>query len=204
MVDFARSTTSSRSSLHAPVDRYFQPSSAMITTMVALARRRNGAGALHGARHRGARGDAREEPEFGEPTRPLDGLARTHDHLAIEQLLAVVVGERSAARSRRPGCAVRRPSRHSAARPPRSAPSGFCSLRKRPTPMSVPDVPSPATKCVISGTSRQISGPVVVVVRPGVGRVRVLVEEDPLGVLGAQGLGAGEPRRSSLRCRVSR
>ena len=38
--------------------------------------------------------------------------------------------------------------------------SGFCSLRKRPVPISVPLVPSPATKWVISGQSCQISGPV--------------------------------------------
>ena len=38
--------------------------------------------------------------------------------------------------------------------------SGFCSFRYRPTPSSVPDVPSPATKWVTSGQSFQISGPV--------------------------------------------
>ena len=37
---------------------------------------------------------------------------------------------------------------------------GFCSLRYRPVPISVPLVPRPATKWVISGQSRQISGPV--------------------------------------------
>src|SRR5664280_490038 len=38
--------------------------------------------------------------------------------------------------------------------------SGFCSFRNRPAPSRVPDVPSPATKWVTSGQSRQISGPV--------------------------------------------
>ncbi len=38
--------------------------------------------------------------------------------------------------------------------------AGFCSFRNGPVPISVPLVPSPATKWVISGQSRQISGPV--------------------------------------------
>ncbi len=41
-----------------------------------------------------------------------------------------------------------------------SCTSGLRSFKKRPTPMRVPAVPSPATKCVTSGQSRQISGPV--------------------------------------------
>jgi hypothetical protein len=61
--------------------------------------------------------------------------------------------------------------------------SGFCSLRNLPVPISVPLVPRPATKWVISGQSRQISGPVPVVVRLRVVVVAVLVEEAPLGVL---------------------
>ena len=39
--------------------------------------------------------------------------------------------------------------------------AGLTRLRNRPTPMSVPAVPRPAMKWVMSGTSRQISGPVV-------------------------------------------
>src|SRR5579863_6372459 len=35
MIDLARSTTSSMLSLHAPVERYFHPSSATMVTMVA-------------------------------------------------------------------------------------------------------------------------------------------------------------------------
>ncbi len=38
---------------------------------------------------------------------------------------------------------------------------GFFSRRYRPVPMSVPVVPSPATKCVNEGRSRSSSGPVV-------------------------------------------
>ena len=38
--------------------------------------------------------------------------------------------------------------------------SGLCSRSLRPHPMSVPPVPSPATKCVTSGRSRTISAPV--------------------------------------------
>ena len=67
--------------------------------------------------------------------------------------------------------------------------------------MSVPLVPRPATKWVISGQSRQISGPVRLVVRPGVGLVGVLVEERPLGVLVGQGLG---PAHGAVRALVAR
>src|SRR5581483_6535841 len=38
--------------------------------------------------------------------------------------------------------------------------SGLCSCSRRPTPVSVPPVPSPATKWVTSGRSRTISAPV--------------------------------------------
>ena len=38
---------------------------------------------------------------------------------------------------------------------------GTCSRRKRPVPISVPVVPRPATKWVISGRSASSSGPVV-------------------------------------------
>ena len=38
---------------------------------------------------------------------------------------------------------------------------GFCSLRRLPTPISVPPVPNPATKTSISGKSFRISWPVV-------------------------------------------
>ena len=55
--------------------------------------------------------------------------------------------------------------------------------------MSVPAVPSPATKWVSSGTSRQISGPGALVVGLRVGRVAVLEREPPLGVLGGHRLG---------------
>ena len=56
-------------------------------------------------------------------------------------------------------------------------------------PISVPVVPRPATKCVIVGRSRSSSGPVRLVVRPGVGLVAVLVEHHPVRVLGGDLLG---------------
>ena len=53
---------------------------------------------------------------------------------------------------------------------------GFFSFRNRPTPLMVPPVPMPQTKCVIlPSVSSQISGPGGVVVRFGIHGVFVLV-----------------------------
>ena len=58
-------------------------------------------------------------------------------------------------RSPRRCCAGRRPARRSAARRRRSGCPGTFSRRNRPAPISVPVVPSPATKWVIVGRSAQ-------------------------------------------------
>src|SRR3954469_11551169 len=46
---------------------------------------------LGGAGHDRARCDASEDADLGETARPLDRLARAHDHPAVEKVLAVVV-----------------------------------------------------------------------------------------------------------------
>ena len=99
-------------------------------------------------------------PRSAEPACPLDRVPRPDDRLAVEQLLARLARGRSAGCSRRRGCEDPRPSRPSVARPPTPARPDFAPSRSARRPSSVPLVPSPATKCVISGQSRQISGPV--------------------------------------------
>ena len=93
-----------------------------------------------------------------------------HDELPVEHRR----DRRSAARTRRRGCAGPAPAHPTGGSTATTCTSGFCSFRYRPTPISVPLVPRPATNTSTSGQSRQISGPVRLVVRERVRGVAVL------------------------------
>ena len=84
MIFSARSTTSSRSSVQAPVERYFQPPSHTTNTMVPDV---DLLGHPDRAGQRGAGRDAGEDAALvDQPAGPLDRLAGPHDALAVEQL----------------------------------------------------------------------------------------------------------------------
>ena len=143
-----------------------------------------------------AGGDAGEDALLLEQLAdPAYGVARADREAGVDQRRR----RRARGRSPRRGCAGRRPARRSAARRRRSRRSGLCSRKKRPTPISVPVVPRPATKCVIVGRSARISGPVPCVVRERVGRVAVLVEHHPVGVLARRAPWRPAPPRWSRR-----
>ena len=84
MISLARSVTSSRSSVQAPVERYFHPPSADTTTMEAACP--SGRAAAHFTAPASAAPVEMpgEDPHFGQAPRPLDRLPRPHDGLAIE------------------------------------------------------------------------------------------------------------------------
>ena len=61
-----------------------------------------------------------------------------------------------------------------------------------PTPLIVPPVPMPQTKCVIfPSVSSQISGPVVAVVRLGIHRIFVLIGVEGIGNFAGEFFGHG-------------
>ena len=86
MIDLARSVTSSRSSVQAPVDRYFQPPSAETTTIDAGTPGLQRRGALDRSRYGRARRYACEHPHIRQPPRPLDGFPGADHGLAIQEL----------------------------------------------------------------------------------------------------------------------
>src|ERR1017187_9477004 len=90
MIDFARSTTSSRSSVQAPVDRYFQPPSAETTTIDASTPGSSDdahliAPATAPPRHCRARRYAGEDADVRQPPGPLDGLPGPDHGLAVQE-----------------------------------------------------------------------------------------------------------------------
>ena len=109
-----------------------------------------------------AGGDAGEDAlELEQLADPAYGVARADREPRVDQR------RRRTARGRSPrrGCAGRRPARRTAARRRRSCTSGLCSRKNRPTPISVPVVPRPATKWVTVGQVGQDLGAGALVVR---------------------------------------
>jgi len=114
----------------------------------------NGVGALDRSGHDRARGETDEETDLGESSGPFDRLLRSNHHPAIEQFRAVVIGEswdvpvvevaQSSTISR---TVARRPDLH----------LGSVLAKISSHAHHVPEVPRPATKWVISGTSARIS-----------------------------------------------
>ena len=80
----------SRSSVQAPVDRYFQPPSAETTTTVPRSMPARGLGR---AGQGGPGRDAGEDPDVDQAPGPFDGLAGSDDLLAVEELGPPVVDE---------------------------------------------------------------------------------------------------------------
>ena len=183
MIPLARSVTSSRSSVQAPVERYFQPPSAETTTMEAASPSGSDVGALDGAGQGRPRRDPGEDPHLGQPPRPLDRLPRPHHGLAVQQLGApevledgrdVAVVEVAQPVDHLPRRRLDGPDLHRLAE---------LLAEEAPDTEQGPRRAEPRHEVGDAGAVPQDLGARPLVVRLGVGRVAVLVEEDPLGVL---------------------
>ena len=199
MISLARSVTSSRSSVQAPVERYFHPPSAETTTIDAGSPAGSDAAHLtapasaapvempakiptsvsrrvHSIDSRGRttvlRSSSSAPPEVLEDGRDVAvvEVAQPVDHLARRRL--------------------DRPDLHLVPQ---------LLAQEAPDPEQGPRGPEPGDEVRDAGAVPQDLGAGPLVVRLGVGRVAVLVEEDPLGVLLGQRRGPCGRRRWSPR-----
>ena len=189
----ARAATSSRSPVHAPVERYFHPPSARITTIVP---RSISPATLRRPGQRRAARDAREHAHVGQPPGPLDRLAGPHDALAVEQLGAapLLVDRRDVAlvevAEALDPLAQRRLDGH-------DLDLGVLLLEEAPDAHQRAGRAEAGDEVGDLGAVAPDLGAGALVVGPGVGLVGVLVEEGPLGMVVGQRPGPGARRRSS-------
>jgi hypothetical protein len=160
MIFLARSVTSSMSPVQAPVDRYFQPPSADTTTMDAASPSgTDDAHLIAPASAAPVEIPAKIPTSVSRRVHSIDSRGRTtvlRSNSSAPPSSSKIGGMYPSSRFRRPSTIS--PAGGSTAQIDTASPS--FSRRKRPTPSNVPEVPSPATKCVTPGQSRRISGPV--------------------------------------------
>ena len=174
MIFLARSTTSSRSSVQAPVDRYFQPPSAddehddaLVDPLGDLAPRRPCAAPDE---------MPAKTPTLGQPAGPLDRLAGPHDALAVEQLGAA---QFSYTGGMKPSSRLRSPSTFFPAggSTAQHLDGGVPLLEVAPDAHQRAAGAEPGDEVGDLGAVPPDLGTGALVVRPRVGRVAVLVEE---------------------------
>src|SRR5580704_8649579 len=161
MIFLARSVTSSMSPVQAPVDRYFQPPSADTTTMDAASPSgTDDAHLIAPASAAPVEIPAKIPTSVRRRVHSIDSRGRTtvlRSNSSAPPSSSKIGGMYPSSKFRNPSTVS--PAGGSTAQ---ISIAGFFSFKNRPAPSNVPDVPSPATKCVTSGQSSQISGPVLV------------------------------------------
>ncbi len=188
MISLARSTTSSRSPVHAPVERYFQPPSADTTTIDAPDPRA-GSRALDRTRQRRPGRDPGEHPHLGQAPGPLDRLPGPHHGLAVEQLgPPEVLEDRGDVAVVEVAQAVHHLPRRRLDGPDLHLVTGLLA-QEPPHPEQRPRRAEPGDEVRDARAVAQDLGAGALVVRLGVRGVAVLVQEEPFGVLLGQRTG---------------
>ena len=204
MIPLARSVTSSRSSVHAPVDRYFQPPSAETTTMEADSPSPNDAAHFTApARAAPVEIPAKIPTSVRRRVHSIDSRGRTtvlrFEQLGPAQLLEdgrdVAVVEVAQPVDHLAGGRLHRPDRH-----------GVTQLLAQEAADAEQRArgPQPGHEVGDRRAVPQDLGAGALVVGPRIGRVGVLVQEDPLGMLLGQATGHADGTVGSLRARATR
>ena len=199
MIPLARSVTSSRSSVHAPVERYFQPPSAETTTIEADSSSPSDAAHFDRSGQGGPGRDPGEDPNLGQTAGPFDRLAGTHDRLAIEQVSAAQILEDG---RYVPVVEVAQAVDHLARRR-LHRPDGDVVAQLLPQEAADteqrPRCAEPGHEVSDRGAVPEDLGAGALVVGPRIGRVGVLIQEDPLGMLLGEATGHAHGTIGCLR-----
>src|SRR6266516_27504 len=146
-------SSSRRLRVHRSSLRYFQPPSARMATILPCS--------MLSAIRRAACRDAPQEGPAKIPSWSLSWRVRRIESIAETRILpsSSVLSNMGGTK---PSCRLRRPCTASPCIGSAATTliAGLCSFRRRADPVSVPPVPSPATKTSRSGRSRMISGAV--------------------------------------------